>query len=144
MTVSTAPIDDSPTRRKRPFGVNAIIALSALLVVFSFAAVGILYFDATSIVPSVVQLEVERWLMFYLIGTSVVQIAIIIGLWRLKRWGWFLVMLHTGIGMFLNIWAYFYAQPNYFAMAASVLIVLYMNQREVQQAFMTEPQGPPQ
>ena len=74
--------------------------------------------------------------MIYFIATSAVQVLIVIGLWRMKRWGWFLVMLNTGVGMFLNIWAYFYARPNYVAMAVSVLIVFYMNQRDVQQAFI--------
>ncbi|MFN2200175.1 MAG: hypothetical protein ACK2UO_03160, partial [Caldilineaceae bacterium] len=49
------------------------------------------------------------------------------------------VMMDTGFGMFLNIWAYFHGRPNYIAMAASVLIVFYMNQREVQHAFLEHP-----
>ena len=143
MTVSATPVHATPRKRKRPFGVNAIMVLSTLQVLYSIAAVVVLYFDAISLVPSFASFTVERWLMVYLIGTSVVQVAVIIGLWRLKRWGWFLVMLHTGLGMFLNIWAYFHARPNYIAMLVSVLIVLYMNQREVQQAFVEPSQEPP-
>ena len=143
MTASAAPVNPARQKRRRPFGVNAIIVLSTLQVLFSVAAVIVLHFDATTAIPYLANLSVERWLMVYLIGTSVVQVAIVIGLWRLKRWGWFLVMLHTGVGMFLNIWAYFHAQPNYIAMLASVLIVLYMNQRDVQQAFGDRPLGLP-
>jgi uncharacterized membrane protein (DUF2068 family) len=143
MTASTSSVESAPKNRKRPFGVNAIIVLSALSVLYSVALAIILYFDVIAAVPSLAKLELERWLMIYLIATSVVQIAIIVGLWRLQRWGWFLVMLHTGLGLFLNIWAYFYSHPNYFAMLASVLIVLYLNQRDVQQAFIGPAQELP-
>lgn len=137
---SNASIADTPRpKRKRPFGVNAIIVLSTLIVVYSVVVAAGLYVGIASEIPILASLQVERWLMIYLIGTAVVQVFIIVGLWRLKRWGWFLVMLNTGVGMVLNIWAYFNARPNYVAMAISVLIVLYLNQREVQLAFV-EPE----
>ena len=135
MTTATASAISASGRRKRPFGVNAIIVLSSIWAIYGLAIVAVLTFDMTARVPALVNLQVERWLMIYFVATSIIQVAIIVGLWRLKRWGWFLVMVDTGVGMILSIWAYFYAQPNYFAMAVSVLIVLYLNQRDVQQAF---------
>jgi uncharacterized membrane protein (DUF2068 family) len=149
MTASTTPVETAPQKRKRPFGVNAIIVLSTLSVLYSITlatlmGVGVFLVEGgLAEMPYLARLELARWLMIYLIATSVVQVAIIIGLWRLRRWGWFLVMLHTGVGLFLNIWAYFHSRPNYFAMLASVLIVLYLNQREVQQAFIEPEQEPP-
>ena len=134
-TTATVP----PAKRKRPFGVNAILVLSTLSALYGVGAARVLYFHITRVIPSLSTLQLERWLMIYFIGSSVVQIFVIIGLWQLKRWGWFLVMMDTGFGMFLNIWAYFHGQPNYIAMAASVLIVFYMNQREVQHAFLEHP-----
>lgn len=135
-TTVAAPVTAPRTKRKRPFGVNAIIVLSVLNVLFAIGAGLVLYFDMTQFVVPVADVTVERWLLFYLIGTGVFQVFIVVGLWRLKRWGWFLVMLHNGLAMFLNIWAYFYSTPNYVTMVLAVLIVFYMNQREVQEAFI--------
>jgi len=137
-TATPATIPARQRTRKRPFGVNAIIVLTALSAVSSLVFVALIV--AAMYVPAahvwLEDLEIGPWLAVYVFATGVVQIAIVIGLWRLKRWGWFLVMLHTGLGMFLNLWAYFHAQPNYVTMVVLVLIVFYMNQREVQQAFL--------
>jgi len=143
-TVSTVNPEQTPNprRRKRPFGVNAIIVISALSFVYGVAAAVIVYYDLFAEEQFLANLVLEQWLVVYFITSSVIHVVIIVGLWRMKRWGWFLVMVNTGVGMFLNIWAYFYSQPNYFAMVMSVLIVLYMNQREVQQAFIELPPHP--
>ncbi len=140
MTASVTPAGTLPAKRKRPFGVNAIIVLSTLSALYGVGAVVVLYFDLTLTIPTLAGLQLERWLMIYFIATSVVQVFIVIGLLRLRRWGWFLVMLNTGVGMVLNIWAFYNPRPNYIAMAVSVLIVFYMNQRDVQQAFI-DPAG---
>ena len=139
MTTIAAGARAQPKRRKRPFGVNAIIVISALTLIYGILLAVTVSFDLGSAEPILSRIVSERWLVVYFITTSLLNVVIIIGLWRMKRWGWFLVMINTGVGMFLNIWAYFYAQPNYFAMAASVLIVLYMNQRDVQQVFIDLP-----
>lgn len=141
--MSTIPraSETSPTPRKRPFGVNAVIVLSTLILIWGVVIIAGLIVAINTGTPLENTFTREQWLGIYIMVTSVIQVPIIIGLWRLKRWGWFLVMLHTGVALFINIWAYFYARPSYFAMAVSVLIVLYMNQREVQQAFI-EPTSP--
>ena len=143
MTASAPPIHPPPRKRKRPFGINAIIVLSTLQFLFAVAIAAVFYLDSLSAVSSWANGTIDRWLVVFLTSTSGVQIAIIIGLWRLKRWGWFLVMLTNGLSMFLNIWAYFYSRPNYIAMLVSVVIVLYMNQREVQQTFRDPTQELP-
>lgn len=136
-----APPPPRTAKRKRPFGVKAIILLSALTTLYSAFILALLYVDPTVEIPLLLEIKLEKWLEIYFSATIAVQILVIMGLWQMKRWGWFLVMLNTGLGMFLNIWAYFYARPNYVAMAVSVLIVFYMNQREVQQAFV-DPEAP--
>jgi hypothetical protein len=59
-----------------------------------------------------------------------------LGLLRMKRWGWTLTMILTGIGLFFSIYNYFQQNPNYIAMGLYLIIVFYLNQREVQSPFM--------
>ncbi len=137
-TATPATVRTRQRRRKRPFGVIAVIVLTALSAVSSlaFATLMVLALYVPAAEVQMRDLKIGPWLAVYVFAAGVVQIAIVIGLWRLKRWGWFLVMLNTGFGMFLNLWAHFHAQPNYITMVVLVLIVFYMNQREVQQAFL--------
>ena len=112
MTTVAASAKSASGKRKRPFGVNAVIVLSSLSAIYGLAVMAVLSFDMTAWLPFLANLQVERWLMIYFVATSIIQVVIIVGLWRLKRWGWFLVMVHTGVGMTLTIWAYFYGQPE--------------------------------
>jgi hypothetical protein len=58
-----------------------------------------------------------------------------LGLLFLKRWGWTLTMVLTGMGLFFSIYNYFQGNPNYLAMGLYLVIVFYLNQREVQSPF---------
>jgi hypothetical protein len=44
-------------------------------------------------------------------------------------------MILTGIGLAFTIWSYFQGTPNYLPMLIDVVIVFYLNQRDVQQYF---------
>ena len=61
------------------------------------------------------------------------------GLWTLKRWAWFLLMIQIGFDMTFGLWSYFQGEPTYFRMLTNVIYVLYLNMRDVQQAFGHEP-----
>lgn len=75
---------------------------------------------------------------FELFGPFVGAIGLIlsVGLWRLQRWAWVATMTWAGINMAQALWSYWIGQPQYYAMAFSVVIVLYLNQRDVQLAFI--------
>jgi uncharacterized membrane protein (DUF2068 family) len=57
------------------------------------------------------------------------------GFWQLRRWAWIWVMISQGYTLTLDCWKYFQGQPEYLPMSISVIIVLYLNQREVQRVF---------
>jgi uncharacterized membrane protein (DUF2068 family) len=65
----------------------------------------------------------------------VILLTIAIGLWRLQQWAWFLLMIWVGIQMFFDLMAYFYVREIHASMLISVIIVFYINQREVKKAF---------
>jgi hypothetical protein len=64
----------------------------------------------------------------------------IAGLLALKRWGWILTMALTGMGLSFGIWSYLQDDPHYIALIINIVIVFYLNQREVQAPFM--PRNP--
>lgn len=131
-------------RQKRPFGLIAILILLLVqAILFGFWG-GVLLLasseewtllTAEGAVPSIVQ-----------IVTAVLVIFALPGLWLYKRWGWILLMIQLGISLLVGIWQYF--QPdlpvfdaiiNYGRMFFNVVIVFYINQREVQQLFQERP-----
>jgi uncharacterized membrane protein (DUF2068 family) len=54
----------------------------------------------------------------------------------MKRWGWILTMIMTGIGLAFSIWSYIDGNPRYIPMLIYIVIVFYLNQREVQSPFL--------
>jgi len=63
------------------------------------------------------------------------QLAIAIGLWRLQRWAWMCLMIWQGLVMAMDIWGRFNGNPSHLTMIINVIIVFYINQREVKKAF---------
>ncbi len=64
-----------------------------------------------------------------------VQSIIIVGLWQLRRWAWVLIMVQVGLSMLSDLYGYFYGDYSMLSMLINVIIVFYLNQREVQRAF---------
>jgi hypothetical protein len=71
---------------------------------------------------------------------TVLGCVIAVGLWRLKRWAWVAVMIWTGAALAGALVLYFRGQPNYPLMIEHIIIVFYLNQRDVQQAFGGAPE----
>jgi hypothetical protein len=94
------------------------------------------YFHAWQL-PGITPVGVVAMIILIL---AAVRVAIIAGFWYLKRWGWVLLMVQLGLLMLFDLYAYFSGAPNYFSMLNSVLVVFYLNQREVQQAFQARRQ----
>jgi len=65
----------------------------------------------------------------------VFRLLLIFGLLWLRRWAWVLVMVQVGVLMILDLWSYFGGEPAYLSMITNVVMVFYLNQREVQLAF---------
>lgn len=124
---------------KRPFGLRVILLLQVVLVIllavdsarltFDFAWLvflggGILFLDP----------QIGIFSIFYVLLTTY-------GLWRLKNWGWMLLMVQLGVSMAFNLWSHFNpatagATPLQFViMLRDVILVFYLNHREVRGLF---------
>jgi len=75
------------------------------------------------------------------VGLAIILVELVIafGLWHLNRSAWVLIMIQRGVSMAVNLWLYANGEPLYLDMLLSVIIVFYLNQREVQQAFERRP-----
>jgi hypothetical protein len=135
--------DVAPTRR-RPFGVIVVVVLLVLSAAFHLSAgLGAPAGTASSAVASeagvLPGLELLPAIAASLSAAAVTLLAAV-GLWRLRRWAWVLVMLIVGLRMAENLWQYvMLGDRPYVEMLGDVLIVFYLNQREVQRAFERHP-----
>ena len=118
---------------KRPFGVVVLIVLQ----IVSILGIGL---DITVVQigrPSIYFGTVENPTL--LLGFQLLYILylllVVVGLWQLWRWAWFIIMVQLGLSMALELWLYFLNDPFYPRMLLHVIMVFYLNQREVQQAF---------
>ncbi|NDJ86547.1 MAG: hypothetical protein GYB66_11720, partial [Chloroflexi bacterium] len=62
------------------------------------------------------------------------------GLFQMRYWAWIAIMLWSGTRMASNLVRYFENDPEYISMLRDVVIVFYLNQRDVRQIFA--PQQP--
>ena len=123
---------------KRPFGVIVIIVLQIM---------GFISLAGDIVGLPLSQLPVLFPINVYAGNTTVAltvggvaliwQLALAVGLWFLKRWAWFLIMIQLGLSMAVCLWAYYQGLQLYVYMLINVFMVFYLNQREVQHAFGT-------
>ena len=124
---------------KRPFGVTVIIIIQLFsMLAFVGDLFGLPLSDLPDLSPAWVYRDMNSVLVFGL-PILLVQLVIIVGLWRLQRWAWFLIMVQLGIGLAIYIWAYFNGVALYIYMLLNIIIVFYLNQHEVQHVFGQKP-----
>jgi uncharacterized membrane protein (DUF2068 family) len=58
-----------------------------------------------------------------------------VGMLRMRAWAWLMAMIIQGIAMTIGLFSYFQGEPSYLEMLFSVVIVFYLNQRDIQRAF---------
>jgi len=128
------PLKSSPS--KRPFGVSVIVLLIAAYILF-MASVFYLSIKSqdSSISAQLVNILNPTQVLAILAIELIILLAIAIGLWRLQQWAWFLLMIWVGIQMFFDLMDYFYGHEIHASMLISVIVVFYINQREVKKAF---------
>ena len=135
--------------KRRPFGLNAIIVtqvllalLSAGLLVLAVFAITVAYAGGHTDVLAAVNLGIDDVVTMVLM--VIVNLICAVGLWRRRRWAWFLTMLQLGVFMLSDLYSYFTgdAVETYaWSMLLNVIMVFYLNQREVQALFMAKPRG---
>ena len=134
-------IQPRPQRVPRPFGVKAIVVLllvSALLTAvtggwgFVWAMGG--NSALLNVFPEPAPLVLTQFAL--LVVEGVADLVAAVGLLLMRRWAWVLVMLLVGYRMASNLWLYISgANANEIEMILDVVIVFYLNQRDVQRAF---------
>lgn len=128
------------TKRNRPFGIIVITIVQTISVIGQVIVLIILQTgDPYAILEGIV--SSQQLLVFEILGI-IFQAVITIGFWSLKRWAWFLFMIQLGINMAFDLGLYFYGEPYYLGMLRDVIMVFYLNQREVQQVFEHKSPAP--
>jgi hypothetical protein len=129
---------------KRPFGLNAIIVMQALTVLLTGALLALggfaFYLAEIAQLPEDITLDgnVGPYTLFILAFTFAVNLLCAVGLWRRQRWAWYLTMLQVGFFMLEDLYSYFTAAPSedyVWTMLINVIMVFYLNQRDVQAVF---------
>jgi uncharacterized membrane protein (DUF2068 family) len=122
----------SPKKRQRPFGINAILVLLVLLVLN----------NAVDVVRAIMGLpphtlpEVDALIIQGLnAAIAVFYVVLAVGLWQMHDWAWYAAMIACGLSMFFTIWRHFNGGQPYVTMLLVVVIVFYLNQREVKATF---------
>lgn len=124
---------EEPTSRRRPFGLWMILGLQTAIAI----ALALSLFGIGEIDPYLRLLFQDP--IYYTSGGWIYLITLvlaIIGMVRLRRWGWVLTMVLVGVGLIIGIWSYFQGTFNYLGMIVNIVIVFYMNQRDVQAPFV--------
>ena len=121
--------------QRRPFGLFIIIIMQLVLAI----SLGLVLLGEKTI-EIYLKVLIENpifygWLGWVWIGFAVLAV---LGLLMLKRWGWILTMILTGIGLSYSIWSYFQGNPHYTPMVIYLVIVFYLNQHDVQSPFLNK------
>jgi uncharacterized membrane protein (DUF2068 family) len=135
MTTHEGSVMSNRPARRRPFGVSVIIGMQLLS--FLSAAFGL----AVEYAAIVAHVELEGFAPTFtdnvmLVLELVLSLVSVYGLWRMQRWAWFITMLDLGVSMCIGLYLYYYGDPDYWTMFFNVVMVFYLNQREVQNAFV--------
>jgi lysylphosphatidylglycerol synthetase-like protein (DUF2156 family) len=69
-------------------------------------------------------------------------LMVAVGFWRRRRWAWVWVMVLAAVLLTVNLVATVQGAADHLTMAIAIVLVLYANQREVQQRFGTQPERP--
>jgi hypothetical protein len=114
-------------KRKRPFGVTIVCVLQ---VVSALLLASWLVYELEK------RTTIHVWRLAVAGGALVlVGLVIAVGLWRLKRWAWIAVMFWTGATLAVDLVDYIHGNPDYLTMLASIFVVFYLNQADVQAAY---------
>lgn len=141
---------------KRPFGVYMLLVILSLGV---FAAVLEIFRTQSQLMG--IWADLDRFLRQWngLVGLPdrlftdptlitiangliiAIWLSIIVGLWRLQRWAWLILMILTGVALTFSLVRYFEGNPNYFGMLVYVAVAFYLNDRSVQRAYARHQPG---
>ena len=126
---------------RRPFGVNAIVGLLFVSAALGLGAGGAAFIltlvgntTLLALFPDAKPMVLGEFALVALEGIA--DLVAAIGLLLMRRWAWVLTMLLVGFRMATNLWLHFSGGSGYeLELVLDVVIVFYLNQRDVQRAF---------
>lgn len=128
-------MDQNENAHERPFGLYVVICLQVIIALSLATGLVLLnYADLT------LQILLRDQLLFTTYGWIIVIAFLVasLGLFRLQRWGWILSMILIGTSLAYNIWLYFQGDAHYLDMFSNIVIIFYLNQRDVQAPFIQD------
>lgn len=142
LTATATPAD--PAVRARPLGIVVVVVLSVgrllieLVQLFTFEAQGALAWIAGGSTVPDFEFGTPAWYIgrFGVAVMVVATAASIVGLWRLRPWGWSLALILCGVILLLDIGWWFAGLPRFPGMFLNTVAVLYLNQRDVRAIFL--------
>ena len=63
---------------------------------------------------------------------AAITLFLAIALWMLRPWAWLASMTLQGFSLFASLYGYLRHHPNYISMALGILLVFYLNRRDIQ------------
>jgi hypothetical protein len=130
-------MDAETIQPNRPFGVLVIAVFQILAALGSLLLMAI-YADMIHLDWLDVPVELDSNLILTSIALAFARSVTVIGLLRLKHWGWLLAMIVTGVLLITDLSAYLNNTPNYLSMLTNIIVVFYLNQRDVRRAFQQQ------
>lgn len=130
---------------KRPFSITIIGVVILLQGVFFTAVAGFVLGNVSAVLfhwlpPDTINTlptYSQRELLFVVVALVMGICCLVssVGVLRLRSWAWLMAMIVQGINLAAELVSYLQGTVGYFNMLVSVIIVLYLNQRDVQRAF---------
>ncbi|MGL5828494.1 MAG: hypothetical protein ACRC0L_02865 [Angustibacter sp.] len=136
----------APLISKRPIGV-IVVLLGLLTLAVELVVIAVLaatsragrgeVFPVVGHLEALLQLPVlpRTALVAVSAALAVALLVVGIGFWRWKRWAWVGVMCLAALLLSANLLASAYGGSDYFAMFIAIILVFYINQRDVQRRF---------
>lgn len=121
---------------QRPFGVKMLIFLQIANALIILAL--IIFVNLNEVKRELEGIDLDEVNQSLAIDGLYALLGLVIayGLYRLRYWAWIAIILWAGTRMVNSLSLYFEGEPDYLVMVRDVVIVFYMNQREVQQVFV--------
>jgi hypothetical protein len=135
---SPIPAEPAPVRH-RPFGVLVVALIQLATVVLALVATVFAWtLPWDGVLMAYLQEHAWARMLFGAAGIGVV--IAVIGMWRLQRWGWSLMVALVGLSLLLDLLAWWRTGSEtslaaYLRLGMDVVSAFYLNTKAVQDAF---------
>lgn len=129
---------------KRPLSVTIlgvfVLIHGSVFIAFAGASLGLFFAGMLEVMPPEVAAELPTVsLTGALLASATLVMGLVslvsgVGILLLRQWAWLMAMIAQGINLAAELIDYTRGEANYLSMLASVIIVLYLNMRDIRRA----------